>query len=58
MSAKPDDAFHARPVPQKGAATAHSRFRRPGKARNWILLWALGIPIPLLLIIFVLRGCT
>jgi len=25
---------------------------------GWILLWALGIPIPVLLILFVIRGCT
>ena len=25
---------------------------------GWILLWALGVPIPLLLILFLLRGCT
>ena len=25
---------------------------------GWILLWALGIPIPILLVFFVLRGCT
>ncbi len=25
---------------------------------GWILLWALGIPIPILLLLFVLRGCT
>ena len=25
---------------------------------GWILLWALGVPIPILLILFVLRGCT
>jgi len=25
---------------------------------GWILLWALGIPIPVLLILFLLRGCT
>jgi len=25
---------------------------------GWILLWALGIPVPLLLILFFLRGCT
>lgn len=25
---------------------------------GWILLWALGIPIPVLLLFFVLRGCT
>jgi hypothetical protein len=25
---------------------------------GWILLWLLGIPIPVLLILFLLRGCT
>jgi hypothetical protein len=25
---------------------------------GWILLWLLGIPIPILLALFVLRGCT
>jgi len=25
---------------------------------GWILLWALGIPIPILIVIFLLRGCT
>lgn len=31
--------------------------RQQGKV-GWILLWLLGIPIPILLILFVLRGCT
>jgi hypothetical protein len=25
---------------------------------GWILLWLLGIPIPVLLALFLLRGCT
>jgi hypothetical protein len=25
---------------------------------GWIILWLLGIPIPVLLVFFVLRGCT
>jgi hypothetical protein len=25
---------------------------------GWILLWLLGVPIPILLALFVLRGCT
>jgi hypothetical protein len=25
---------------------------------GWILLWLLGVPIPILLVLFVLRGCT
>jgi hypothetical protein len=28
-----------------------------GKA-GWILLWLLGVPIPVLLVLFLLRGCT
>jgi len=27
-------------------------------AIGWILLWLIGIPIPILLILFLLRGCT
>lgn len=25
---------------------------------GWILLWLLGIPIPVLLLFYLLRGCT
>jgi hypothetical protein len=25
---------------------------------GWILLWLLGVPIPILLLLYVLRGCT
>jgi hypothetical protein len=25
---------------------------------GWIVLWMLGIPIPVLLILFLVRGCT
>ena len=28
-----------------------------GKA-GWIILWLLGVPIPVLLVLFLLRGCT
>ncbi len=27
-------------------------------AMGWILLWVLGIPIPILFLFFLLRGCT
>jgi hypothetical protein len=30
---------------------------QPGKI-GWILLWLLGVPIPVLLILYLLRGCT
>ena len=25
---------------------------------GWILLWLVGIPIPVLLVLYLLRGCT
>jgi hypothetical protein len=25
---------------------------------GWALLWLLGIPLPVLLVVFMLRGCT
>jgi hypothetical protein len=25
---------------------------------GWILLWAIGVPIPVLFVLFLLRGCT
>jgi len=25
---------------------------------GWVLLWLIGIPVPVLLILFLLRGCT
>ena len=31
---------------------------REKAATGYILLWLLGIPIPILLLIFLLRGCT
>lgn len=35
---------------------------RPGRLRSgkigYILLWLLGIPIPVLVLIFLLRGCN
>jgi hypothetical protein len=30
---------------------------RGGKV-GWIILWLLGVPIPILLLLFLLRGCT
>lgn len=25
---------------------------------GWILLWALGVPVPILVLLYFLRGCT
>jgi hypothetical protein len=35
----------------------NSNDRRSGRV-GWIALWLLGVPIPLLLVLYVLRGCT
>jgi hypothetical protein len=32
--------------------------RRESGRVGWILLWLLGVPIPVLLVLYVLRGCT
>jgi hypothetical protein len=31
--------------------------RQEGKL-GWIFLWLIGVPIPLLLVLYLLRGCT
>ena len=33
------------------------RARQEGKA-GYILLWLLGVPLPILFVIYLLRGCT
>jgi hypothetical protein len=37
--------------------TSDDRSGEKGRA-GWILLWLLGVPIPVLLALFALRGCT
>ncbi len=32
--------------------------RSESGAAGWGLLWLLGVPIPILVILFVVRGCT
>jgi len=45
------------PWRQRQTGSRPSRLRQTGKM-GWILLWLLGIPIPILLLLFLLRGCT
>jgi hypothetical protein len=33
------------------------RNNQEGKV-GWILLWVLGVPIPVLVVLYLLRGCT
>ena len=37
---------------------SHRRARSAGKMRPMVLLWALGVPLPIVLIIFMVRGCS
>jgi hypothetical protein len=32
--------------------------QQAGKVRSGVLLWALGVPIPIILIIWALKGCA
>jgi hypothetical protein len=41
--------------PEKGMIVM--RKTEKGKV-GWIILWLLGIPIPILLVLYFLRGCT
>jgi len=44
-------------VQQMKERTSAMRNKEEGKI-GWILLWLLGIPIPILLVLYFLRGCT
>lgn len=35
-----------------------ARFKDQAGKVGWILLWLLGVPLPVLLILFLIRGCT
>jgi hypothetical protein len=37
--------------------TPNNHKRDTGKI-GWALLWLIGIPIPILIVLFLLRGCT
>lgn len=32
--------------------------KNAGAASNWLILWLIGIPVPILIGLFLLRGCT
>jgi hypothetical protein len=49
---KRDNAFYRR-VERKFLMLGNQQ----GKV-GWILLWAIGVPVPLLVLLFLVRGCT
>ena len=34
-----------------------NRKTKAGKV-GWVLLWLVGVPVPILLLLFLMRGCT
>jgi len=48
---------HARHTPT-GLRTHMSMSSKAGKVRTGVLLWALGVPIPLILLFWLMRGCV
>jgi|GEM_PF-518369 hypothetical protein len=47
-------------APERGARNSRRYLphaRESGKL-GWIFLWLIGVPIPVLLVLFLLRGCT
>ncbi len=38
--------------------TRNQGFAREKGKIGWVLLWLLGIPIPILVVLYFLRGCT
>jgi len=48
---------HARFPALRRVMAVSSLQRQQGKM-GWIFLWAIGVPIPILLILYLLRGCT
>jgi hypothetical protein len=39
-------------------AAVVTRFKEQAGKVGWILLWLLGVPVPILIILFLVRGCT
>jgi hypothetical protein len=38
--------------------TVSSQLHRSGRAAGYLLAWMIGVPVPILLIVFLLRGCS
>jgi hypothetical protein len=53
--------IHSRESRMKTLVEAYRRQLDRQKQKGgigWVLLWLLGIPIPVLIVLFLLRGCT
>ncbi len=45
-------------LPQQSSRLQHPPIRGQSGKIGYILLWLLGIPLPVLLVIYLLRGCS
>jgi hypothetical protein len=43
---------------EKTMSAVPSALKNAEGRAGWILLWALGVPIPVLIVLYLLRGCT
>jgi hypothetical protein len=41
-----------------GGFIVTSLLKKQGGKVGWLLLWLVGVPVPVLIILFLLRGCT
>jgi hypothetical protein len=48
---------HERERPVRWIGSPKGLTYQTGKL-GWIFLWAIGVPIPVLLVLYLLRGCT
>jgi hypothetical protein len=48
----------SRPAIDGGEVIVAARFKEQAGKVGWIFLWLLGVPIPILVILFLIRGCT
>lgn len=43
---------------RKGRAHVRSQLDKQRGKVGWLLLWLIGVPVPVLIILFLVRGCT
>ena len=62
MTATSSGSRTYRPSVVQGVTRMFQRYRNTMKAQSgkigYILLWVLGVPIPILIVVYLLRGCT
>jgi len=53
----PEDSSAAKATTDTGSLTGGGTHLRSGKVKTAALLWLLGVPIPLILLILLIRSC-